>query len=573
MTRFLCSLLLLAAVVLAAGQIQASGTPSDDLFRHLLSIFPERKIPDRYRTMVQQSPLRTCGTMLLAEARRRFDEFTPEQQAVLRTLFQRPNLPLNHLSTSGEFRIHYAASGADAVPLDDSDGSGIPDFVEAVAAAFDYSHQSQVGALGYRSPPADNNVDGPQYDIYLQDLGGYGFTNGEAGVPATSRNDLSSYIVIDNDFTTGVFTTGLPGAQVTAAHEYFHAVQFGYRTLETNEEQFYYEACSVWMEEELYDHINDYYQYLPIFFQRTDIPFNLFGNSQQFLHAYGEGLWNIFLVRRHQSGREMIRRSWEIMESGTLAIDAIDAALREQGTSFATEFVEFAFWNYFTGSRADPVNFYEESLDYPGIRISHQADIDDAVSVIDSSRGLTHQYYRFTVNQPGEYAVTGRVEQGASWLFATIVRESGFVRLFDFHPSIGQDLGTLAAGAEIVVIPVNLKVIDGPDLPLLDSSYLGYEVTVQPNALDSLDTVPDIEWYPNPFRPENGPFFVALNGEAEVHIFSADGRLVRTLRAEQFGTFSWDGTDERGQPVASGVYVVQIRGDRNAELKVAVVRN
>lgn len=548
-----------------------SSQKSNALFLQVLSVFPESRVPARYHNLLQEVQPPHCATMVLAEAQLKFDLFTPDQQRLLNELLQRPNLPLSLISPSGRFRIHYAETGGDAVPSTDANGNGIPDFVEEIGAAFEFSHQQQVGQMGFREPPDDENVDGPEYDVYIQDLSGqgYGSTVGEAGDPSTARRDLRSYITIDNDFEDGHFSTGVPGGQVTAAHEYFHAVQFAYRTLETADEQFYYEACSVWMEEELYDEVNDYYQYLPVLFQSTDIPFNQFNNA--LIHAYGEGLWNIFLVQRFVNGRDIVRRTWEIMESGTLAIYAIDVALQEQNTSFANEFVEYSIWNYFTGSRADTVNFYEEAMEYPGVRINSEMELNGSISVSDSSRGLTHQYYRFRVRESGEYSISGVVERPADWLFALIIRDSGFVQVFDFPPSLGKDLGMLSTGTEIIVIPVNLMVIDGSEFPLQNSPLLQYQFTIQPQPLAQ---TPDLQWGPNPFVPgEHDEFAVTFDSfaDTEIRIFSSDGRLIRRERGN-LHSFSWDGTDQQGQPIASGIYIVQIRGDRNVRFKLALIR-
>ena len=47
---------------------------------------------------------------------------------------------------------------------------------------------------------------------------------------------------------------------MTAAHEYFHAVQFGY---DVCEDGWVMEATATWAEDELYDEVNDNVQYLP----------------------------------------------------------------------------------------------------------------------------------------------------------------------------------------------------------------------------------------------------------------------------------------------------------------------
>ena len=251
-------------------QNQYSKERRNSLFLKALSVIPEHKIPTEFHFLIFESSPPKCATIILEEVRQNLGMFSSEQKAILNKVFQRPSLPLSFVSSTGRFKIHFADQGSDAVPLDDVNSNSIPDFVEEVALAFENSHENEVEVLGYQMPPDDAGVDGPEYDIYLQDLGlgFYSFTQAEAEIPETPQDDMRSFTVLDNDFQNEHFTTGIQGAQVSAAHEYFHAVQFGYRIFSNINEGFYYELCSTWIEDVIYDKINDYYQYLPSFFQK-----------------------------------------------------------------------------------------------------------------------------------------------------------------------------------------------------------------------------------------------------------------------------------------------------------------
>jgi hypothetical protein len=72
--------------------------------------------------------------------------------------------------------------------------------------------------------------------------------------------------------------------------------------------------------------------------------------------------------------------------------------------------------------------------------------------------------------------------------------------------------------------------------------------------------------YPNPFNPlTHIPIYLANAGRAVVAIHAADGSLVRTLSQGAFpsgqSTLQWDGTDNAGAPIGSGVYFVRLTGD------------
>lgn len=560
---------------------QESSASRDELFLQALSILPEEKIPLQWRDAVSEAPPTTrCATFLIMETRARFQEFSPQQQTLLNSLLQRPTLPLSMSTPSGRFKIHYTISGIDAVPLQDVDGNGTPDFVEEVGLAFENSYTHEITQLAYREPPDDAGTDGPEYDIYIQDLGSryYGFTQGEGGIPETPQQDLRSYIVIDNDFNNGHFTTGIDGARVTAAHEYFHAIQFGYRVYQNSEEPFYYEFCSVWMEDVVYDNINDYYQYLPSFFRNRNLPFNKFTNSN-----LGEAIWNFFLVKKY-GDTDLVKRTWEIMQSDALATAAINQALQEKGSNFGDAFAEFAVWNYFTGSRAQPMDYYDESPMYPEVSLKGSFSLNADTTIVDSSLSSTHSYYKFTVASEGPLAISGQVDVPANWRFVAIVtRPDNQVTTDFFNILAGQRYEFLPRLTELIVIPVNAEVIDGDDLPFLGFKTSTYtfslsRVLTQPGTGNNITNV-----YPNPFfisqnSQINFQFETESFRELEVRILNVNGKVIKTAKfgeKSSLGTtnFIWNGLDDTNAKVASGIYLFQLKVDDSFSVKkFAVVR-
>jgi hypothetical protein len=88
-------------------------------------------------------------------------------------------------------------------------------------------------------------------------------------------------------------------------------------------------------------------------------------------------------------------------------------------------------------------------------------------------------------------------------------------------------------------------------------------VEIREGAPDRFSLEPN---YPNPFNPSTTvPFQVAKPGPVKLRIFDLRGRAVRTLEDGRFnpGTYEsrWDGCDESGRPVASGVYVISIQAE------------
>ncbi len=310
----------------------------------------------------------------------------------------RPDLQSSFVSPEGLFKIHYDVSGSAAVyePEKDSDNDGVPDYVESVAEIFEYVYHYVIDTLGYPVPPTDEDVDGdPTYDVFIGDfdVSAYGYTaSDDPDIPVTSNHRISSYIEIDNDYKniSRYKDRPLDAVKVTAAHEYFHAIHFGldYKEFESYyvpanlNRRYWMEMTSTWMEEEIYDDVNDYYAYIPVFFNNPHLSIQQF-SSYSDLHPYGAVVFPIFLVEKF--GKEMIRDIW--LECGDIpgpnlllaldhALDPLyfdDTTVAQMSTAIPQVFSEFALWNMFTGIRGDKApngigyserNFYPEIPDF-----------------------------------------------------------------------------------------------------------------------------------------------------------------------------------------------------------------
>ena len=89
--------------------------------------------------------------------------------------------------------------------------------------------------------------------------------------------------------------------------------------------------------------------------------------------------------------------------------------------------------------------------------------------------------------------------------------------------------------------------------------------------------------YPNPFNPETWiPYQLAKPADIRILIYSANGKLVRTLAlghhaAGVYQTRSqaayWDGKNEMGESVASGLYFYTLTaGDFSATRKMLILK-
>lgn len=82
--------------------------------------------------------------------------------------------------------------------------------------------------------------------------------------------------------------------------------------------------------------------------------------------------------------------------------------------------------------------------------------------------------------------------------------------------------------------------------------------------------------YPNPFNPiTNISFTLPVSQQVSLTIFNEQGRLVRKLVSGEFfsgrHTISWDGENDRGSVVASGVYYYRLLTNKSSELKKMIM--
>lgn len=254
--------------------------------------------------------------------------------------------------------IHYVTNGKHKVDTTDSNDNGRPDYVDTVRrVAQDEVWTHEIDEMGFGEPKDDrrasNNGGNGKLDIYLADLGGlsvplYGYcASDDPNLKFNSSykfSDMSAYCVYDNDYRPGQFPsqTPLKNLQVTAAHEFFHAVQFGYDIFE---DLWILENSAVWMEDEVYPDINDNLQYLSSSSMRRPFVSLDFGAG---FFEYGN-----FIFWKHASerfGRGFTKRVWNKADGAPggpdqYSLEAVRSTI-ERRSAFGKVFVDFAIANF-----------------------------------------------------------------------------------------------------------------------------------------------------------------------------------------------------------------------------------
>jgi len=262
------------------------------------------------------------------------------------------------------FCVHWVAEGLDAPDLADSNRNGVPDFVQKVLRIAEHVQEVENGRLGWRPPKSDGRIGGSngKTDIYLVQIGSelFGYASPDPDQETKEHRmprRLHAYLVLDNDYSAFEFPHTSPDKdlQVTLAHEYNHILQFGY---DAYQDLWFAEASAVWMEDQVYDGIDDYLRYVRRWVKTYSTPM-----TSSSIKEYGSAVWNQWLAHRY--GTAIVRRAWSRAihtRPGGYSVGAYGSAIRAAGGSefsrdfarFATDVAEWRTGEGFTESRSFP---------------------------------------------------------------------------------------------------------------------------------------------------------------------------------------------------------------------------
>jgi hypothetical protein len=329
--------------------------------------------------------------------------------------------------------------------------------------------------------------------------------------------------------------------------------------------------------------------------------------SQTDLHAYGSCVWPIFLQESFND-TTIIRQIWE--KCGEVPGDnafnptggsATDIVLGLPD-GFDVAFRQFTAWNYFTGDRARTDQFYSEGDTFPEVLVEH-----------------THQSTEYPVYSPS--GPNNPYGLGSNYIAFEPADMQGGVHL-EFSPAGGGDFQTTVVGYnQGVHEPVFPHVQSNSQtgaaecdvynwtsyLPIVliaaaadrnGDAYFAYTYSaLYDSSLHGDEPFPQYVWigqnFPNPFVITGSndstyfPFILSSVTEVEIGIFSVSGELVwqyppsgAKVREWTIGEYTqrgqcpaWDGRNQNGEYVASGVYVYRVRTKSSTVIKkLAVIR-
>jgi hypothetical protein len=567
-----------------------------------------------------------CGTPLVYEIKMNWPNLSePARQKIAGFMTgSRPVLDEYYDTPDGYFRLHYTRSGGDAVNMSFGVGAGnVPNYVLRCAALMDTVVQTEITALGYRFPVSDHEAraqEDPRFDIYMRNLGSnfYGLTYPDTLVskPELGVYWLTSWMEISSDYTRLIGYRDRPfeAMAVTLAHEFFHSIQWTYDAEEAEYRDdayhsWFHEVSSTWMEDVVFDRVDDFHSYLTHFFHHPWISLRVIGDkydpqADQF-HPYAACVWAMFLSERYDIN--VMHDVWERCGArrGFNTFDAFEWALAERGASFPAAWAEFLVWNYFTGSRWRSWS-YQEGADFahPSWAPPFDGQISDSLVAHHSeypvegsssrlrpaynSDELAGTYISFLPPPPGDTAMDFHFlltpDSFDQWMVVTAGIGPSGKPVINYTADIFDPV-TLADWTqydEVLVVVSPFK--SSPTQDVLDR-----DLSFRYSVLDTIESQKGIST-----TVYSNPLFLKAAGEApkfrvdvslerplpvSMHIYTVDGILVRGApdpgmsyaAGRRRVSLLWDGTNRNQKTVASGIYLALVQfGDKHEVIKVAV---
>jgi len=223
-------------------------------------------------------------------------------------------------------------------------------------------------------------------------------------------------------------------------------------------------------------------------------------------------------------------------------------------------------WFYYYYLRKDSANqiwvFDGENPE----NITHKFSLSLDSCWIDSSRYFT---YRTTLVSTEEIVNTPAGQFDSCYYFISLIEELYTDFSYFYAPNIGL-VRSLTEGLEIV-----LKGALVDNVLYGDTTYTHVE---EHNQTANISTCTLYQNYPNPFNISTKIAFT-INGKISTHtkimIFNITGNEVKNISYQIYspGNYEiiWDGTDNNGKEVGSGIYIVELNVGQFRQIKKMIL--
>jgi hypothetical protein len=460
---------------------------------------------------------------------------THEALSVGREILSEPTSQFTMLSQSGRFTIYYDTSGAQACTQD---------YADHVAQFADSAYDLEIAKLGYPKPAFTNGDS--TWHIHVRDLqNGYGLTQptDQLGFSITGLTLVRSYIVMDNDFSESIYHThGLDAARITIFHEFHHVIQFadyGY-DVQFRRDAYFQEMTSVWMETRSSPDILDYVQYMPAYLLSINQSISA---DQSF--GYGEAVWLQFLQKRYSD--DIIKDIWQ-RRSASIEdpLFATQDALAARGSSFCSDYERFGTALFFTGRRFKGESIFPNAQYFLIDSLHTQLTKPKLPTDISNGAVVASLNYIYTGFGHDTVVVVSARDTDRTVISNGSIEIDGLNSYVAVYQSQSSFCDTIAGYS-----PTNATVFPQPFIVHSTGTDSVY-ILAQPGGKPPVNTQVDI---------------FALDMSFVAHIEN-------NLRRQTDSYYAvWNGRDEIGRLVPSGVYFFRVERDgTTTEGKIMVVR-
>ena len=532
-----------------------------------------------------------CGTLLASPAMSQ----RPKARAMDAEPSTENNLIQSHQSPSGKFVLYYTLTGSDAVPSNDEDQNGIPDYVETAAVAADSSYKKMVLELGYTDPIPE----GEMYRIDFENMGFYGYTYPSGDPSGTSMSVHHDFVGFpQNDWPDGDVEGAL---LVTIAHEFKHAIQYADNRWSGGVgDQDWLEMDATMMEETVYDDVNDYYNYLvsnSIFSsptQATPVAYSHVTWMLYFAETYGESfwveVWREIAQNRDRSMLDAMTIVYQRLLGGGSGVQ--ESTFLESALALKNDHTQNHLWH--AGSlegAADPMwtpasneaaYGFEESAFYPKAKFTSSVNIQafpetDNLGSISSWAAKTVQLIPPATADPTQGVLVRVNKQSAS-------TPMGVGLLARFKDGRQKEVFQSVSNQVSTTLVPGWSWADISDLTMVvvNTSYRSTLSGSNEQTLSGLEWLVDAVFlperglllpYPNPFGDQVSiPFYLNAPGEVSMTVFDATGRRVSQLVQHQSYSDGFHSVEWRPEGIASGVYFIQFSGQGFRDVRAVTLQ-
>jgi hypothetical protein len=310
--------------------------------------------------------------------------------------------------------VHWTEQGTDSPNGGDRDADGVPNWVEVTLTEMERVWDYEVNTLGFRRPMTDQrgsiDNEGPDstyLDVYLSDIGsryyGYCAVDDTRNRSNYRWKDRSGYCVLDDDYDSNQFREHTPreNLQVTAAHEFFHAVQFAY---DAGEDLWFMESSATWMEDEAYTDVNDNRQYLSA--SQFQNPRRSLDHNRS-MSVYGG--WGFLRFLSERFGVDVIRKAWGRADGARggrddYSLQALRGAVSSSGGNFDRALGAFGL------ALNAPARFLSEGRFFPSATVDRFRLDRERPSLPAQRYTLNHLAYAPVALQPGRLKRQARLQ-------------------------------------------------------------------------------------------------------------------------------------------------------------------